>query len=399
MINLQAILAEKIISSVEQSVNLPAVVSLNSSAVVLLIILILNSRSTIHHENLDNKLFFLMVIFSIFQAVIETVSFLITGVDFFWSYWLNVLVNAILFINNAIFLFVWVLYIDYKIFGDATRFKKRYVYVAIPAMIMIVASIINIFVPVFFIVDKITFVYNRTSYFPLSFITVVFYLTYGLILAYKNKNLNHKYIFFPILVFMIPLGLSVIADFLFYGINFLWMGTAISLASLYINLQNQVSNIDLLSGLFTRQYLTKYLQNQMRKHSSDKKLAGLMLDIDKFKEINDTYGHLVGDEAISAIGNILHNSIPINATAFRFGGDEFMVLQRVKDEQEILTTIDRINNAIKKFNNSRNANFYKLRLSIGYSICDGETNSLDDFLTKMDTAMYNEKKKRDNNSL
>lgn len=130
----------------------------------------------------------------------------------------------------------------------------------------------------------------------------------------------------------------------------------------------------------------------MRKNLTDKKLAGIMLDIDKFKSINDTYGHLAGDEAIRDAGRILQASLPSGTHAFRYGGDEFMVLQRVKSEKEILDTVGRIRSESEKFN-QRHGSSYHINFSIGSALCNkGDT--LDEFLEKLDMTMYEEKKRK-----
>ncbi len=89
---------------------------------------------------------------------------------------------------------------------------------------------------------------------------------------------------------------------------------------------------DGLSGLFNHRHFYESLnmalaQMSRRRHAHDKNVFTiLLLDIDHFKVINDTYGHLVGDIVIRTIGEMLKNTTRITDTCFRYGGDEFAII-------------------------------------------------------------------------
>lgn len=374
--------------------DIRAIVAFNAAAIMLLTVVLLNSRKAIPRDVLDNKLFYLMIAVTMAQAVIETVSFLIVGVRFPGSYWCNVIINDLLYINNTSFAFLWVLYVDAKLFENEKRLKKRYAFVSIPALLIIITSLVNIFVPIFFSVDRITCEYTRSNLYFIPNLVIAFYLTYGFVLACKYKTQNKRYIFFPALIFLIPIATAAVAEFCFYGLNVLWIGAAISLTSIYINLQNQITYTDSLSGLYTRQYLTNYLQSEMKKSTGDKILSGIMLDIDKFKTINDTYGHLTGDEAIKQAGRILHNALDDNTLAFRFAGDEFILIQTVNNKKETLDKVELIRALSEQFNNSQGENAYHINFSIGCTVFDKDKDTFDTFLERMDNDMYAEKNQR-----
>ncbi|MDO5558554.1 MAG: hypothetical protein Q4F95_03045 [Oscillospiraceae bacterium] len=177
-------------------VNLQTIVALNSSAILLLLIVFLNLRVTIHYNSPDNKLFYIMSATTIAQAVIETIAFFIEGVSFTGAYWLNVVVNDLLFINNAVFAYMWVLYVDSKLFDDFKQKKKRHIIMGIPAGIIITASIANLFIPVFFSVDKVTLRYSRTDIYFIPMLSITFYLLYGLFLTLRYRSRNERFLFF-----------------------------------------------------------------------------------------------------------------------------------------------------------------------------------------------------------
>ncbi len=105
------------------------------------------------------------------------------------------------------------------------------------------------------------------------------------------------------------------------------------------------ANTDALTGLYNRMYLNEVLLE------SSVSLADygamLMIDMDNFKYINDTFGHLVGDQVLQAIASIIQKAIsPENDLAFRFGGDEFLVL--LQQEQGAMETAQEIIRAVNE---------------------------------------------------
>lgn len=93
-----------------------------------------------------------------------------------------------------------------------------------------------------------------------------------------------------------------------------------------------ISSKDSLSGLFNQRYfflkINKIFElNKRRKEKTDTKgFALILFDIDDFKSVNDTYGHLMGDFTIKHVANIISESVRVDDTCFRYGGDEFVVI-------------------------------------------------------------------------
>jgi diguanylate cyclase (GGDEF)-like protein len=80
----------------------------------------------------------------------------------------------------------------------------------------------------------------------------------------------------------------------------------------------------------------------MRQSGDGSKWWLSIIDIDHFKSVNDTYGHLIGDEVLLLVGQLLRNTFRHQDSAFRFGGEEFVVLMRCRDEAAAAATADRI---------------------------------------------------------
>lgn len=88
----------------------------------------------------------------------------------------------------------------------------------------------------------------------------------------------------------------------------------------------QEANTDPLTGLFNRRVFEAIYKQFEKEHDNEEKLALIIMDIDKFKMFNDTYGHLKGDQILQFVGGLLKSECPENVTAVRFGGEEFAIL-------------------------------------------------------------------------
>jgi diguanylate cyclase (GGDEF)-like protein len=154
-----------------------------------------------------------------------------------------------------------------------------------------------------------------------------------------------------------------------------------------------LSLIDDLTGLYNRRGFgdlgEQYLKLSRR---SGKGVALIFLDVDRFKTINDTLGHHMGDRALLRVAEILRSSFRSSDLMARLGGDEFAVLAPEGAGERPEVFMRRVKRAVEGFNqNSRDP--YRLSVSIGATRYDGSAMvRLEDLLAKADAAMYEEKR-------
>lgn len=215
------------------------------------------------------------------------------------------------------------------------------------------------------------------------------YISNSLYMVYHSRKQGVNLSYFPVFYFVCICFAGVLIQLVFYGVTSSWLLAAVTL--IFIQMQSYAENIymDELSGLYNRRYLKAVLAK--RKNTDANSLYGIMMDVNDFKYINDSFGHSMGDKAISTMGNILFKSIPNAGIAIRYAGDEFIVLLTDADKACVLATINEINKNISRFNDSK-AEPFELSVSMGYAEFAKDDNA-EVFLRNMDDKMYEEKRR------
>jgi two-component system cell cycle response regulator len=148
---------------------------------------------------------------------------------------------------------------------------------------------------------------------------------------------------------------------------------------------------DALTGLYNRRYLEVYLQKLLQKNlESKKKLCVLMLDIDKFKSINDTHGHGVGDEVLKTFAFRLQDSLRSFDLVARLGGEEFVVILPDITDDMAQFVAERLRRAIaeKPIKCSIPAGTLNVSTSIGGYIVEHGEHTVKDVLEHADKMLY-----------
>ena len=199
----------------------------------------------------------------------------------------------------------------------------------------------------------------------------------------KDSALRKRYIniaFWPIILIVVSVIQLFVAE-----LPILCLGSTIVVLALYIYNQDSLIFTDSLTHIYNRKMLNRYINNDLDDSNT---YYVLMIDIDKFKSINDTKGHLEGDKALKYLARLL-NSITSKQGDFlaRYGGDEFIIIAKNKTEDDIKELINLVN---EKTKNTLNDLGYSFTASIGYSILENK-DKIEEAIEKADTNLYNEK--------
>jgi len=152
---------------------------------------------------------------------------------------------------------------------------------------------------------------------------------------------------------------------------------------------------DFLTGCYTREAISPYLDKLMAEHKAyNKEFSILLLDIDHFKSFNDKYGHLDGDEVLKYFSSSLRLGLAqINSTIFRFGGDEFIIVLPEKNAKEAYHAALGLQDTLKSRPFLLAGKLLKMSFSGGVASCATDGNAPDALIASADKAMYVSKKR------
>lgn len=366
-------------------INIPEILVANGTGAFLVLFLLLYRIRIAQTNQFDEKAYNFMLIITFIATINETLSFIIDARPGFIFHILQYISNTISSASSGIIGYCWCLFVEYHIHRNFERIKKKSRILAIPLIIATILIIINLLgTGIIFDISKEN-VYTRG---PMNFILYIFVFVYieSIYTVHKAKYDSILVEFFPIYYFIIPCMIGTMIQGFFFGVSTIWLCVAIAFIIVYIEIQISISFIDDLSGLYNRKYMNHYLnklQNDKTKH-----VYGFMMDINDFKAINDTYGHLKGDYALIQFGIILQHSIDKDSVAIRMGGDEFVIFAKLKSDEEALALKKQIKYNVRQFNIKSKEPFH-LSFSIGIAKFNGK--NTDAFLSAMDDSMYEAK--------
>lgn len=154
----------------------------------------------------------------------------------------------------------------------------------------------------------------------------------------------------------------------------------------------ELSQKDSLTGVLSRQYFMSQLQHSLNlSKAQGAKLTLAMMDIDKFKHINDSCGHLVGDSALKLFASVVKDKIRGDDLFGRYGGDEFVIAFRHTPLTAANVIIERIHDALRRVALKTENGDVTLSMSVGLSEST-DASSADALIQQADSLMYAEKK-------
>lgn len=156
-----------------------------------------------------------------------------------------------------------------------------------------------------------------------------------------------------------------------------------------------LSLVDELTGLYNRRAFSPLALQQLKLADRTRRpVAILLADLDGLKQINDTFGHRQGDEALKAAANVLREAFRQSDIIARIGGDEFVVLAIGANPEDADTLAVRLSTALR-VDNARSARGYQLSMSFGIAHYHPDSRrSIDELLASADELMYEQKRSR-----
>lgn len=279
--------------------------------------------------------------------------------------------------------------------------KLASIFLFLPIVVMDVLAIISIFTPcIFSVSDSGTLIYGPI--YPYLAIMSLAYMLLDIFFAIKFRFMLEKGSFITFISLFIAPFFSLL---IFYVIIFvfsrksmslIWIAMVIALTVHYFTfIQELLSNTDPLTNIANKQRLFSYLDKTFASKKRED-FYGIMLDLDHFKLINDTYGHDVGDTALTQAAEILIKASPNDAFIARFAGDEFIIVYTTSDNDFPQKFYDNLTSEVEKFNSEVSSDSYKISFSLGYHLFSKDENyDIHSFLRLIDQRMYEDKRRKE----
>ncbi|WP_126769727.1 diguanylate cyclase [Pseudidiomarina homiensis] len=178
-------------------------------------------------------------------------------------------------------------------------------------------------------------------------------------------------------------GLIVVYILLFGLITLLWA---------FYRTERRQANEDSLTHLANRRFMLGYLSRRFASKKTNDQFCLLAIDLNHFKEINDNFGHAIGDEVLQAVARRLQSAVRGADEVARMGGDEFLVvLNRIKDPGKLERIVTKIRNTVELDMIVIDGIPIQPSISIGVACSSERENSIERLLTLADLRMYEDK--------
>ena len=170
-----------------------------------------------------------------------------------------------------------------------------------------------------------------------------------------------------------------------------FIAMSISNAVLYEQ-ANKLAVTDGLTGISNRQSVEKSLQIEFeRSKRYNSPLSLILLDVDHFKDVNDTYGHQKGDEILIAFASLLKKACRANDIAARYGGEEFLMILPQSNAQGAFKIAERVREEMMKISFTGNESNFAVTVSCGVAEFNKDYESINKLITVADRALYEAK--------
>ena len=334
------------------------------------------------------RMFIGIIVTLMLNTTLAALACIPNGIDEPWAISMNVWVHSMLLASAYLPIAAWFAYIDHKIFNNFDNIKKRGVFYLIPFYVATLMVALNSVTGLMFTIEDGN-VY--TQQFGVVVVTVIMYLMVIALLYVAQRmkeRINFKHIKVVFGFMLLPIAATIL-QMVVPGLNFLWPAFAFATFMAFLLLEKDAMLKDSLTKLNTRVALEARVKAKLRRHEP---FSLIMIDLDEFKQVNDMFGHKVGDDALMVVASILEDSVKRTDMVCRYGGDEFLILVESPRPHAARYIKDRVKARISAFN-KKGVKPYMLAMSFGLKFYDHSAANIKHLLAEVDQLMYAEKDK------
>lgn len=347
------------------------------------------------YKLLYQRTFSSVLAFAIISMSLDFIIRFVNGPNGLFGSTVNSIMHVFYFTVTMFFVFSWFRYTGYVLKLPFWNDHKRLALYSLPMLVAIVLCVLSLWNGCVFYVDDFNIYHRNDLYFSIYIPVCALYTLAGMVFALVKVVQKRFYAERPIYSSAASFGafsLIVIPLHIHFNGALPVIAAGIMLSTIYSFLlaQAHLISVDPLTHLNNRNQLHQYLSAKMRKESGSKRLYLFVIDLDKFKQINDTYGHNEGDKALVFVADVLKAVCgPRGCFIARFGGDEFNLVAELDDDSAANEICEAVQAELKK----RVATFkFPLALSIGYADNVTGVETLPEFFARADKRLYEQKK-------
>ena len=304
------------------------------------------------------------------------------------------------FMSTSLLCFFWFLYFEHMQESPFVKNRQRVWISSTLVWLMGVILIINKFTAICYGLAEDGSYYRGPLFIVLYIISYVYVFSTclrALTRIFSKKYRDQREDLIKFALFPVAPAIAGIIQFIYPELPVACAALSFSTLIIYMYRTDSMISLDPLTRLNNRKTLDYYYDQWHSDKETDASLYLLMIDANKFKNINDTYGHVQGDKALIRIADAMRHSLRGHNRRFniaRYGGDEFAILVWCESVSEIEALSGRIHNELSTLNRQANSP-YDLTVSIGYHKASREMD-LKDLVELADEKLYEEKKKYGN---
>lgn len=347
------------------------------------------------YKLLYQRTFSYVLIFGILSISIDFFMKAVNGPSGLFGPMVNSILHVFYFVITLFMVFSWFRYSGYILKLPFWNDRKRLLLYGMPMGVAILLLVLSLWNGCVFFVDDFNIYHNNDLYYSIYLPVCSLYTLAGMALAFykmfQKKYFAERSIYssastFGILsVFVIPLHAYFAGE-----LPLLSAGIMLSTLASFLLAQAHLISVDPLTHLNNRNQLHQFLNSKMKKDLGSKRLYLFVIDLDKFKQINDTFGHNEGDRALELVAEVLKAVCgPRGCFIARFGGDEFNIVAELDNDSQANQICEALQAEMLRQAERLN---YPLSLSIGYADNFTGAESLPDFFARADKRLYEQKK-------
>lgn len=347
----------------------------------IILVKIINQKMVYSRED---KFFLWLITFILVNIILEIILYFIANNPAPLILLINKIINHVIYILPTLITYTWLIYVAMLMKMDEKRLAKFRILSLIPILFNAILVLCNPIKNWYFTINE-NGVYQRQYLFYILSLLCFVYLFWSFFLYIINRKSVPKNYFLTMISFLFLPLIGGIIHSIFLGTYALWISISLAVLIVFLNIQSAMLQTDYLTGLNNRMFFEKFLKYKIKNKAQN--FWGYMIDIDNFKKINDTYGHSTGDQALIETAQILQEVFHRRTIIARYGGDEFIVLV-LEENSDIYSSL--LQKTVNQSNNNATRP-YLLSFSTGVLKFNNEDMNMDQFLRKLDLAMYDVK--------